>query len=130
MRSTELSQLGTTMMSCEQSVLKIDLDAGDTFVTRRMLDHRLARAGYRRATCVYRRSPSRTGWHIILTVTPQPQTPIEVVALQAILGSDPLREACNLRRAHTFPHASPFWRNRWNVLYIKPSPDGKEIDDE
>ena len=106
------------MLTSGQSELKIDLDAGDPFGTKRMIAHRLARAGYRRTACTYRRSPSRTGWHIRLTVEPQPQTAIEVVALQAILGSDPLREACNLRRAHTFPKASPFWRDRWNVVYI------------
>jgi hypothetical protein len=66
---------------------------------------------------VRRRSPSGSGWHLVLTVVPEPQSPVEVVALQAILGSDPLREACNLHRANMFPTVSPFWQDRWNVLY-------------
>lgn len=107
-------------MSYAQSVLKLDIDAGERFITKRIADHRLARAGYRRESYTCRRSPSGTGWHIEIAVTPQPQHPIEVVALQSILGSDPLRESCNLRRAHTFFGVSKFWRNRWNVLYKKP----------
>lgn len=104
-------------MSERRGLLKIDVDEGMAFPNNRRLDHLLARAGYRRETIVRRRSPSSKGWHLVLTVIPRPESAVEVVALQAILGSDPLREACNLHRANIFPQVSPFWQDRWNVLY-------------
>ena len=122
-----LMRVGPATLSPEQAVLKLDIDAGQPLPTHRVIDHRLARAGYERIVCTYRRSPGGCGWHIELRVDPQPQSPFEVVALQAILGSDPLRESCNLVRAHAFATASPFWRDRWNVLYIKKPSHGKGI---
>lgn len=98
-------------------MLKIDVDEGAAFPNNRRIDHLLARAGYRRKTVVRRRSPSGKGWHVLLSVTPAPASPLEVVALQAILGSDPLREACNLHRANLLQQVPPFWQDRWNVLY-------------
>jgi hypothetical protein len=118
-------KLGPAKLSPEQAVLKLDIDAGQVLPTHRVIDHRLARAGYERVVCTYRRSPGGDGWHVELWVEPQPESPLEVVALQAILGSDPLRESCNMVRAKAFAQASPFWRDRWNVLYIKKSSHGK-----
>lgn len=104
--------------TCGPSVLlKLDIDAGMPFPSNKRIDLLLARAGYRRDGITRRRSPGGAGWHVVVSVLPTPASPLEVVALQAILGSDPLREACNLNRAQRYETASPFWRARWNVLY-------------
>lgn len=44
-------------------------------------------------------------------------TPVEIVCLQILLGSDMQREAFNLLRAHSLGDAPEFWRDRWNVLF-------------
>lgn len=84
----------------------------------RKIDRRLARAGYQRAWITRTRSPSGKGWHVVLAVSPQPTDPREVVALQAVLGSDPAREACNLFRAkQILANPDPVLVCGWNVLY-------------
>lgn len=79
----------------------------------------LARAGYRVQSLSERRSPGGQGWHVEVALTPAPRTCVEVVALQAVLGSDPAREACNVTRARMVDtkQVSRFWARRWNVLY-------------
>src|SRR3979490_1622340 len=76
------------------------------------------------------RSPSGRGWHRYLVVRPAPTSALEVVALQLLFGSDPLREAFNLHRARLVDakQVSKFWRDRWNTTYetskgkmLKPS---------
>lgn len=53
-----------------------------------------------------------------LTIDTTPElTPMEVVALQMLLGSDMNREAFNFQRAHVIGDAPAFWQDRWNVLY-------------
>jgi hypothetical protein len=44
---------------------------------------------------------------------------LELVALQLLFGSDPLREACNLTRARLVDtrRVSAWWRARWNTFY-------------
>lgn len=79
----------------------------------------LRRAGLKPVWCSWRRSPGGHGWHVVWRVRPQPRTPMEVVALQAILGSDVRREASNTWRARNWPRMPPFERARWNVLYRK-----------
>lgn len=64
-------------------------------------------------------SPSGTGRHVTIDLTQPPRSPIEVVAIQAILGSDPYREAMNLRRALVYFELDPEVRDTWNVLYRK-----------
>lgn len=44
-------------------------------------------------------------------------TPMEVVALQLLLGSDSNREAFNFQRARVLGDVPAFWLNRWNVSY-------------
>jgi len=65
------------------------------------------------------RSPSGRGWHRYIVVRPAPQTALEVVALQLLFGSDPIREAMNFVRARLVDRkeVSAFWRARWNTLY-------------
>lgn len=62
----------------------------------------------------YRRT--RHGWHVCVTVRRR-VTPLQVVAVQAILGSDWRRETFNLVRARRLSRVPRYWRERFNVLY-------------
>ena len=77
----------------------------------------LSRAGYVPVWMSECRSPGGNGWHIVLELDPEPRTAEEVVALQAILGSDVNREACNLHRARVLWRVPKWARSWWNVLY-------------
>lgn len=100
---------------------------------------RLQRAGF--SITGWSWSNSTNGWHVKIRLAPQPESPLETVALQALLGSDPLRESCNVQRArevdawerHYAGDDTPagqaaiqFWRDRWNVLY-RPNPNRKKV---
>jgi len=100
-------------------ILRVDIDAGRRLLTVHRMMWLLRRAGYRLRWVSQVRSPSGTGWHLEARVSPAPTRAVEVVALQALLGSDPAREACNLQRARLVDSGkiSEFWRKRWNVLY-------------
>ena len=106
-----------------------------------ILAARLSRSGHVILAWDFRGATN--GWHLKIRLDPTP-SPIEAVALQAILGSDPLRESCNLQRAREVESwardaeeggseighaAATFWRERWNVLY-KPNPERKKVPDE
>jgi len=77
---------------------------------------RLRVVGLRARWCSYYRTVR--GWHVAIGIN-LALTPSECVALQAVLGSDPSREAMNLRRALAIRvhGVSPFWRKRWNILF-------------
>lgn len=98
-------------------LLLVDIDRGVLLPKVGRLCLLLRRAGYRPVWLAQKRSRSGKGWHLILKVTPRPRHPMEVVALQAILGSDVMREACNLRRAKMLPTMPRWARRMWNVLY-------------
>lgn len=62
---------------------------------------------------------TRRGWHVVIQLNDRLQ-PAELVALQAVLRSDPRRETLNLCRVlgmRRSPVVSAFWRSRWNLLY-------------
>jgi hypothetical protein len=63
------------------------------------------------------KSPSGAGWHMRLRIVPRPESPMEVVALQAILGSDPWRECMQFLRARMFESCPDHMQEHWNVLY-------------
>lgn len=105
------------MLSEKQALVKLDIDKGMHRPTLYELQRTLGRAGYKINWMMEKSSPSRTGFHIVLSIRPKPKTATEVTALQAILGSDPNREACNLFRAKQWRKLDRFWRDRWNVLY-------------
>lgn len=44
-------------------------------------------------------------------------SPLEVVLVQALCGSDLRRETFNMARVLMLPDAPKFWHSRWNVLY-------------
>jgi hypothetical protein len=100
-------------------ILRLDVDRGYRPVSVGRLTWLLARAGYRPVYISQRRSPGGQGWHCEVAVTPVPRSAVLVTALQAILGSDRAREACNLQRARRVDgqRVAPWWRARWNVLY-------------
>jgi hypothetical protein len=60
----------------------------------------------------YRRTAR--GWHVVVKVRER-LTLIETVAVQAVLGSDPYREAFNVARARRRPNS--FWSARANLLF-------------
>lgn len=104
------------MLRGDRNVVKLDFD-GRELPSLEPILLKLRRAGYSVRWLSQRVSPSGNGWHVCLKLKPCPRTATEVVALQAILGSDPYREACNLHRARMIASVSPYWRDRWNVLY-------------
>lgn len=56
------------------------------------------------------------GWHVKIAVSRRLNA-LSVVALQALLGSDPKREVFNLLRARALRRAPPEWRSRYSVLF-------------
>jgi len=71
-----------------------------------------------------RYSKTRRGWHVVIRVRER-LTLIQSVTVQAILGSDPFREAFNFARARTEP--GPYWASRANILFEQKVevPDGE-----
>lgn len=105
--------------------IKLDIDNRKRLPSRRKMVAKLRWAGYTMSDFTARRSPSGTGWHVMMRIEPEPTTAVEVVALQALLGSDPFREASNLNRARHVDAGTVtgYWRKRWNTLYTKrPEP--------
>lgn len=98
-------------------MVKVDVDPGDKPYGLRHVRTLLARAGYALVSRSKVRSGSGKGWHVYLTIEPPASSPMELIALQAVLGSDRYREACNIARARVLPKVDPFWRERFNVLY-------------
>lgn len=99
------------------TLLKLDLDGGATVrgVLQRITHW--ARLTRLRVQAV-RYSRSRHGWHVMVQVW-QRLSPAEIVAAQAMLGSDWRREAFNLLRVRALGRAPRFWRQpgRWNVFF-------------
>lgn len=103
------------------AVLRCDYDAGAVVPTARQRRALLRRAGFRVVWSRTTRSPGGHGWHVTLDVRPRP-TPLMAVALQAILGSDAWREACNLSRVRVLGRMPARVRQHYNVLYAKVGP--------
>jgi hypothetical protein len=61
---------------------------------------------------------TRHGYHVVVGIR-QRLTPPVIVAAQAILWSDWRRETFNLMRVSALHSAPKFWRDRWNVLYVR-----------
>lgn len=102
-------------------VLKIDVDRGYAPLTLAELTGRLRRAGKRPVWLLQERSASGQGWHLWCAVRPACRSLLEVVALQAVCGSDLRREANNVLRAVQLPRLAPaarrYWTARANVFY-------------
>ena len=68
---------------------------------------------------------TRHGWHVVVGIRKR-VAPSLIVAAQAVLGSDYKREAFNIMRVQQLDARSPYWRERWNVLYfIHAKPERK-----
>lgn len=111
------------MLSRKLSVLKLDVDAGMPRPSLARLCGLCRRAGYTVEAVGERRSPGGRGWHLTITVSPRPRSLVEIVALQAILGSDPWREAVTLYRARTAWDVES--REMANVLYARKGARGR-----
>lgn len=85
----------------------------------RRVKGRLRAAGYQVKS--YRAMRSRRHAHVVVVVKPQPRTLVEIIALQLLCGSDPDREANNLRRAKSLRRMPAWARQTANVLYEKPN---------
>lgn len=59
---------------------------------------------------------TKRGFHYAFFLK-RPVTPTERVALEAILGDDPMRAAMNFARARNADKMDKFWQQRWNILY-------------
>lgn len=59
---------------------------------------------------------TKRGFHYVFLL-PGSITPLERVAIEAILGDDPMRAAMNFARARNHASMNKFWRQRWNILY-------------
>lgn len=104
-------------MTPSLALVKVDIDPGEPVYSLQHMCQLLARGGRRLLWMRQERSASGKGWHLTLRLTPPCSGPMEVVAWQAILGSDRYREACNVLRVRALKYVSRYWRERWNVLY-------------
>ena len=59
---------------------------------------------------------TRRGWHVVIELS-EWFSPLEVVAMQAVLGSDARREALNLMRV--LSEYGRLGEKRWNILYSR-----------
>ena len=96
------------------AVLRMDYDGRIPARSYARLVSALRWLRLRPLAAVYRRTAR--GWHCKVALTRRCQ-PLVVVALQAILGSDPKREVFNLLRARALPHVPAEWRSRYSVLF-------------
>lgn len=110
----------------ELAILKLDVDRMRKPSASKFA-YLLSRAGHSLLSVAYRRSPGGKGWHVWLEVEPRPRSMVEVIALQAILGSDPMREAVTLMRARGL-RRTPRWAWEWaNVLYAPDKARSRRI---
>jgi hypothetical protein len=72
--------------------------------------------GYSQGYDALRISRSKRGWHYAFILRGK-VTPAERVAIEAILGDDPMRAAMNFARARNAHRMPKFWRQRWNIFY-------------
>jgi hypothetical protein len=63
-----------------------------------------------------RYSKSKRGWHVAVLLR-EKISPMVRVAMEAILGDDPMRAAMNFARARNEKLMPKFWKQRWNILY-------------
>jgi hypothetical protein len=59
---------------------------------------------------------TRRGWHLKIRLSRR-MAPASIVALQAILGSDPAREVFNLRRVRALRRCPAELRDRYSVFF-------------
>lgn len=103
-------------MFAQMARLKVDFDGALPRELVGRIGHVVSCAGSRVLWwSVYR---TRRGWHLEIDVTRR-WSPMRIVAAQAMLGSDPKREAFNMARVMGLRGADSATRTRWNVLYTR-----------
>jgi squalene cyclase len=80
---------------------------------RHAATHRILGKSYYPYAVCYKKT--QRGWHIV-SLYSKKHTRMELVALQAILGSDSMREALNFVRVKS-GRIKGYWNQRWNILY-------------
>ncbi|MFA6118271.1 MAG: hypothetical protein WC729_30070 [Sphingomonas sp.] len=98
------------------TVLKLDYD-GAKLPPVEMRAQALCAVLYVRVTLIHY-ARTRRGWHVVICLARRISAP-QIVAVQAIMGSDPMRELFNLARVRSLPRQHPCMRrdDNWNVLY-------------
>lgn len=108
-------------------MVKLDHDAHNS---RKLSVAELVRRAERAALVIEsvheRRSASGRGWHRVVYVRADTLAASQIVGLQLLFGSDPLREAYNWNRARAIDggEVSDYWKeqNAWDVLYRSRHP--------
>lgn len=62
---------------------------------------------------------TRHGWHLTAELVGRRISPLRLVLLQALCGSDYRRETFNGVRAGQLRGVDPFWRERFNQLFTE-----------
>lgn len=106
--------VGAPESSPQVTELRVDLDGPAPKWWRRFAF--LARMWRLEVETVCFARSQRGGLHVMIQVRNN-VSPVRMVAMQACLGSDPIREAINLVRVNGLTRSPRFWRGRWNVLY-------------
>lgn len=125
-RALRLSDYGVIDQRAERNKVMLDYDFGPKFggaprIAPIFTGLRICGLAPR-GPIVYRKT--RKGWHVWFFVYDQRRprktfTAAELVALQAVLGSDRKRENLNLMRALRLRGASTFAKQRWNLLFSR-----------
>jgi hypothetical protein len=113
-------------------LLLLDFDSAEAYRDFPMRARFLARwlglvsdeVNYRERWADFRVKRRRTarGWHVVVYYPAELVAyvpPLQIVALQALLGSDWKREGFNLVRVLNLKDAPEAWQTRWNVLYTQ-----------
>jgi hypothetical protein len=98
-------------------ILFVDYDSfNDSRLTVLHINSTFRAMGMPEGYTALRINRSRRGLHVAIILKTS-VTPIERVAMEAILGDDSMRAAMNFARARNVHRMPKFWRQRWNILY-------------
>jgi hypothetical protein len=99
------------------TTLKLDIDSKDVGhlkANRQAIEWVMETLGF--TLLGVRTYKTRRGCHRLVRIA-ESLSPLEIVAVQCLCGSDLRRETFNMARVLMLPSAPAFWHNRWNVLY-------------
>lgn len=100
------------------TTIKLDIDTKLTAAGRDELEKRIAFvADITELNLRLEQIWTTANGHHVVIVSRTKLDPMEVICLQAILGSDHRRETFNFARVRVLGDAPAFWHNRHNVLY-------------
>jgi len=97
--------------------LFIDTDSLDTArLTILRINSKFRAMGLPEGYSAIRFNRSKRGWHTVILLR-KAISPVERVAMESILGDDPMRAAMNLARARNEKRMPRYWKQRWNIFY-------------